>query len=57
MALIVRLLMAAGAAVTGLFVAADSPNYSVIQGLAAIAVLAAAVFLVALWPRRRTPGG
>jgi membrane protein YdbS with pleckstrin-like domain len=54
--LIVRLLMAAGAAVTGLFVAADSPNYSVIQGLAAIAVLAAAVFLVALWPRRRTPG-
>jgi hypothetical protein len=51
---IVRLLLGIGAAITGLFVAEDAPNFGVVQGMVTIGVLAALVFVVALWPKRWT---
>jgi hypothetical protein len=51
-----RVALAAGGLVTGWFVARDAPNFSVIQGIAAMLIIAAVVAAAALWPalwRRR----
>ncbi|HEY7386690.1 MAG TPA: hypothetical protein VH743_23760 [Beijerinckiaceae bacterium] len=51
-----RVALAAGGLVAGWFVARDAPNFSVIQGIAAMLIIAAVVAAAALWPalwRRR----
>ena len=54
---ITRIALIAGGGVASWFVARDAPNYSVIQGIAAMliiaGVVAAAALGPALWRRRR----
>ncbi len=52
MSILIRLLLGLGSIVTGWFVAEDSPNFGVVQGMLTIAVFAALVFAVALWPKK-----
>jgi hypothetical protein len=52
MAWLVRIALLAGGAVAAWFVAPDAPNYSVVQGMMAIVVIAIAVFAAALIRRR-----
>ena len=52
MGLIIRLLLMLGGVVAGWFVATDSPNFGVVQGILAVAVFALVVGVVALWPRK-----
>jgi hypothetical protein len=49
---IVRLLLLAGGAVAALFVAPDAENFDVVQGMAAVAILAVTVLVVALFSRK-----
>jgi hypothetical protein len=49
---IVRILLLAGGAVAALFVAPDAENFDVVQGMASVAILAAAVLVVALISRK-----
>jgi hypothetical protein len=49
---IVRGLLAVAAVVTQWFVAPTSPQFGVAQGLISIAIFAAVVFVLALWPKR-----
>lgn len=51
--LIVRGLLALGGALAALFVARDSPNFGVVQGMLTTVVLVCAVLLVVLWRWRR----
>ncbi|BDG71411.1 hypothetical protein [Roseomonas fluvialis] len=51
--LIVRLVLAAGGGLAALFVARDSPNFGVVQGMLATVVLVCAVLLVVLWRWRK----
>jgi hypothetical protein len=51
--LIVRLVLAAGGGLAALFVARDSPNFGVVQGMLATVALACAVLLVVLWRWRK----
>ena len=39
---------------TGWFVSKDAPNFSFIQGMASLVVIAAVVFVLAFWPARWT---
>jgi hypothetical protein len=56
---IARIVLAMGGVVAGWFVAKDAPNFSVIQGVAAMLIIAAIVAVLAFWPARfrRRPGG
>lgn len=47
--LVVRLVLAAGGGLAALFVARDSPNFGVVQGMLATVVLVCAVLLIVLW--------
>lgn len=53
MGLLVRLVLLAAGALAALFVARDAPNFGVVQGLLATAVIAAVVLALALLRRRR----
>ena len=45
-----RIALAAGGVVAGWFVTKDAPNFSVIQGMAAMMIIAVVVALTAFWP-------
>lgn len=47
--LVVRLLLALGGALAALFVARDSPNFGVVQGMLSTVVLVCAVLIIVLW--------
>jgi hypothetical protein len=49
---IVRALLVAGGAVAALFVAPDADNYALVQGMSAVAILAAVVLLLSLIGRK-----
>jgi hypothetical protein len=49
---IVRVALLAGGALAALFVARDAENFSVVQGMMAVAVIAVLVLLAALLRRR-----
>lgn len=49
---IVRIILLAAGAVTALFVAQDAPNFSVVQGMVAVALIAAVVVAFALLRRK-----
>ena len=48
----VRLLLVAAGAVAALFVARDAENFTLVQGMVAVALFAALVLVVALFRRR-----
>ena len=48
-----RIALATGGLVASWFVARDAPNFSVIQGIAAMMIIAAVVAAAALWPALR----
>jgi len=50
--LIVRGLLLLSGTVTGWFVARDAPNFSFIQGMVSLLVIAVIVFVIAFWPTR-----
>jgi hypothetical protein len=50
--LIVRGLLLISGTVTGWFVASDAPNFSFIQGMVSLLVIAVIVFVIAFWPAR-----
>ncbi len=50
---IVQLLMALGDKAASLFISHDSPNFEVVQGMLAVAALAACVMLAAFLLRRK----
>jgi hypothetical protein len=52
--LIVRGLLLISGTVTGWFVARDAPNFSFIQGMVSLVVIAVIVFVIAFWPARWT---
>ncbi len=52
MGIIIRALLLLGGVVAGWFIATDSPNFGVVQGILSIAIFAAIVAVIALWPRR-----
>lgn len=54
--LIARVALAAGGLVAGWFVARNAPNFNVIQGIAAMLIIAAVVAAAALWPALRRRG-
>ncbi len=43
----IRFILAAAGAVTTLLVAEDAPNFTVVQGIVAIALIAAVIFVIA----------
>jgi hypothetical protein len=47
--LIVRIVLALGGGLAALFVARDSPNFGVVQGMLSTVVLVCAVLLIVLW--------
>ena len=47
--LVIRILLAAGGSLAALFVARDSPNFGVVQGLLSTVVLVCAVGIIVLW--------
>jgi hypothetical protein len=49
---LVRIVLVAAGAVAALFVARDAENFSVVQGMVAVALIAAIVLLVALTRRK-----
>jgi hypothetical protein len=49
---IIRIILVAAGAVTALFVAQDAPNFSVVQGMVAVVLIAAVVLAVALLRRK-----
>jgi multisubunit Na+/H+ antiporter MnhB subunit len=51
--LIVRGLLALGGGLAALFVAQDSPNFGVVQGMMTTVVLVCLVLLVVLWRWRK----
>jgi predicted signal transduction protein with EAL and GGDEF domain len=51
--LAVRVLLALGGSLAALFVARDSPNFGVVQGMLSTVVLVCFVLLVVLWRWRR----
>ncbi|WP_421994970.1 hypothetical protein [Roseococcus sp.] len=52
MAWIVRIALLAGGAAAAWFVAPDAPNYSIVQGMMTVLIIAIAVFAAALIRRR-----
>jgi hypothetical protein len=51
--LIVRLVLAAGGGLAAIFVARDSPNFGVVQGMLSTVVLVCVVLLIVLWRWRK----
>jgi hypothetical protein len=51
--LIVRVVLALGGGLAALFVARDSPNFGVVQGMLSTVVLVCAVLLIVLWRWRK----
>ncbi len=51
---IVRGLLIVSSAVTGWFVSKDAPNFSFIQGMVSLVVIAVIVMVLAFWPQRWT---
>jgi hypothetical protein len=51
---IVRGLLIVSGTVTGWFVSKDAPNFSFIQGMASLVVIAVIVLVLAYWPARWT---
>lgn len=51
--LAVRILLALGGAVAAFFVAEDSPNFGVVQGMLSIVVLVCVVLVLVLWRWRK----
>jgi hypothetical protein len=51
--LIVRVVLALGGGLAAVFVARDSPNFGVVQGMLSTVVLVCAVLLVVLWRWRK----
>ena len=51
---IVRGLLIVSGTVTGWFVSKDAPNFSFIQGMASLVVIAVIVLVLAFWPARWT---
>jgi hypothetical protein len=49
---IVRGLLMVSSVVTGWFVSKDAPNFSFIQGMVSLVVVAVIVFVLAFWPAR-----
>lgn len=49
---IIRLLLAAAGAIAALFVAREAENFSVVQGMVAVALIAALVLALALLRRK-----
>ncbi|MBR0660365.1 hypothetical protein [Neoroseomonas oryzicola] len=47
--LAVRILLAVGGAVAALFVAEDSPNFGVVQGMLSTVVLVCVIGIIVLW--------
>lgn len=47
--LVVRILLAAGGSLAALFVARDSPNFGVVQGMLSTVVLVCVVGILVLW--------
>ena len=47
--LVVRIVLAAGGALAALFVAQDSPNFGVVQGMLSTVVLVCIVGVIVLW--------
>lgn len=52
MAWLLRILMLAGGALAALFVAPDSPNYTIVEGMMTVVIIAVAVLAAALIGRR-----
>ena len=52
MAWLLRIALLAGGVVAAWFVAPDAPNYTVVQGMMTVAIIAACVVLAALINRR-----
>jgi predicted signal transduction protein with EAL and GGDEF domain len=50
---VVRILLALGGSLAALFVARDSPNFGVVQGMLSTVVLVCVVLLVVLWRWKR----
>lgn len=50
---IVRIVLTAGGSLAALFVARDSPNFGVVQGMLATVVLVCVVGVIVLWRWRR----
>lgn len=51
--LVVRLVLAAGGSLAALFVARDSPNFGVVQGMLSTVVLVCIVGIIVLWRWRK----
>lgn len=51
--LAVRIVLAAGGALAALFVARDSPNFGVVQGMLSTVVLVCVIGLIVLWRWRK----
>jgi hypothetical protein len=47
--LVVRIVLAAGGGLAALFVARDSPNFGVVQGMLSTVVLVCIIGLIVLW--------
>jgi hypothetical protein len=47
--LVVRIVLAAGGSLAALFVAQDSPNFGVVQGMLSTVVLVCVVGIIVLW--------
>ena len=53
MNLVVRILLALGGSIAALFVARDSPNFGVVQGMMTTLVLVCLVGIIVLWRWRK----
>jgi hypothetical protein len=51
---ITRIFLIAGGGVASWFVARDAPNFSVVQGVTAMLLIALTVCVIGLWPDRWT---
>ncbi len=51
--MLIRIPLLIAGAIAAIFVARESPNFEVVQGMIAIAVIAAVVVVAALWRRKR----
>ncbi|MFO1159433.1 MAG: hypothetical protein U1E60_11385 [Reyranellaceae bacterium] len=49
---LVRLILIVSSAIAQWFVAVDSPNFGIVQGVVGILLIAVVVFVLAFWPAR-----
>jgi hypothetical protein len=54
--LVVRVILAMGGSAAALFVARDSPNFGVVQGMLSTVVLVCIVLIIVLWRWKREEG-